>query len=72
MTGLDLIGGAASGAAGGMRIRGGVNLEVADNFSFNLNASAGFWKGEEFDSVQSTLGQNGLVPQISAGTVFLF
>ena len=58
--------------ATGARIRTGMDIPIASNFSFNVNLSLGFWSGEEFKQVQANLEESGAVPQFSAGTAFLF
>lgn len=63
---------AAGGMATGLRARVGVDLLVADNIALNLNGSAGFWSGKDFDKVARDMETSGLVPQLSAGTVFRF
>jgi hypothetical protein len=62
----------SGGLAMGLRARGGLNILVADNLGLNLNASAGFWTGKNFESVKKDFGKTGLVPQGSAGAVVLF
>jgi hypothetical protein len=62
----------ATGAAGGLRIRGGTNLILADTLGLNINLSTGFWRGKDFDKVQLGLNESGFVPHLSAGTTFYF
>ena len=56
----------------GFRARGGVDFVLAENFGLNLNAAVGMWAGTEFYRVEEGLQNTALVPQISAGTLFLF
>lgn len=58
--------------APGLRARGGFDYMVTDAFGLNLNVSAGFWYGSEFEVVQRDLQPLGGVPSISAGTTILF
>ncbi|MBM75861.1 MAG: hypothetical protein CMK59_10710 [Proteobacteria bacterium] len=60
------------GVATGFRARGGVDFGIADNLSFNLNTSLGLWSGDGFQYVQQDLTASSFIPQISAGTVFIF
>jgi hypothetical protein len=60
------------GVAIGLRARGGADFHVTDVFGFNLNVSAGMWSGQQFQSIQDGFGNTGIVPQFSAGTIFLF
>lgn len=62
----------ASSVATGLRARGGVDFIVTDGFGINLNVSAGIWNGEDFAAVQQDLTTNGLVPQLSGGTILRF
>ncbi len=62
----------AGGVAVGMRARGGSDFMVAERFGFNLNLSAGFWSGQNFETVQREFDRSAMVPQISGGTVFTF
>lgn len=56
----------------GGRARGGVDFLVVDNFGFNLNLAAGVMYGSEFDRLDASLEDFGLVPSASAGTVLRF
>ncbi len=58
--------------APGVRFRTGFDYMISSSFGLNLNASAGFWYGKEFDTVQAGVEDFGVVPQVSAGTVLLF
>lgn len=62
----------ASGAATGLRIRGGVDLMVNETFGFNLNGALGIWSGKEFDQLDAEFATSAMVPQFSAGTVVAF
>ena len=62
----------ASSVATGLRARGGIDFIVTDGFGINLNVSAGVWNGEDFAAVQQDLSTNGLVPQLSGGTILRF
>jgi hypothetical protein len=73
--GLQIIPGVvkdAGGVAIGLRARGGADFAVTDVFGFNLNIAAGMWSGQQFQEIQSGFGASALVPQFSAGTIFLF
>ena len=56
----------------GARGRAGLNLMVAKNFGFNLNAAVGFWQGKNWGIIQQEVKKSGFLPQVSAGTVFAF
>ena len=58
--------------APGLRARGGFDYMITDAFALNLNLSAGFWYGSEFEIVQKDLQPLGGVPSISLGTTILF
>jgi len=58
--------------ATGARVRGGLDILLADSFALNLNISYGRWSGKDFDAVQRDLADTGTVPQVSAGTVLRF
>jgi hypothetical protein len=62
----------ADSIATGLRARGGIDFIVTEGFGINLNVSAGFWSGEDFEAVQQDLSTNGLVPQLSGGTILRF
>jgi hypothetical protein len=62
----------AQGAAIGLRIRGGMDIMVSDNFGFNLNGALGIWSGKEFDKLEDDFSSSAMVPQLSAGTVIAF
>lgn len=62
----------ASGAAIGLRIRGGVDIMVSDVFGFNVNGAMGIWSGKEFDQLDEEFSSSAMVPQFSAGTVVAF
>jgi hypothetical protein len=62
----------ATGLAVGLRARGGLNYLVSDGFGLNMNLSAGFWSGKNFDTVARDFSNAAGVPQISAGAVVLF
>ena len=62
----------ATGAATGLRIRGGVDLMVNESFGFNLNGALGIWSGKEFDQLDDEFSTSAMVPQFSAGTVVAF
>jgi hypothetical protein len=62
----------ADSIATGLRARGGIDFIVTEGFGINLNVSAGFWSGEDFEAVQQDLSANGLVPQLSGGTILRF
>ena len=62
----------AGGMAVGFRARLGLDLMVADNAGLNINGSAGYWSGSEFETVARDMTSSGGVPQLSAGTVFRF
>lgn len=63
--------GQASWATGG-RVRGGVDLMVADNFGFNFNVGVGAWHGADWAIVQRDTKATGILPQVNAGTVIAF
>ncbi len=56
----------------GARLRAGADFMLADSFGLNLNLSAGILWGDKFDETQAEIKDFGLIPQISAGTVFQF
>ena len=58
--------------APGLRARGGFDYMFTDAFGLNLNLSAGFWYGSEFEVVQKDLQPLGGVPSVSVGTTILF
>jgi hypothetical protein len=60
------------GVAIGLRARGGADFAVTDVFGFNINIAAGMWSGQQFQQIQEDFGASALVPQFSAGTIFLF
>ena len=62
----------AQGAAIGIRVRGGLDIMMSDNFGFNLNGAVGIWSGKEFDQLDDEFSTSALVPQFSAGTVIAF
>lgn len=62
----------ASGAAIGLRVRGGFDYMVADNFGLNINAALGIWSGKEFDRLDAEFSTSAMVPQLSMGTVVAF
>ena len=62
----------ASGAAIGLRIRGGVDIMINDVFGFNVNGAMGIWSGKEFDQLDEEFTSSAMVPQFSAGTVIAF
>lgn len=62
----------AQGAAIGLRVRGGMDIMVSDNFGFNLNGALGIWSGKEFDKLEDDFSSSAMVPQLSAGTVIAF
>jgi len=73
--GLQIIPGVvkdSGGVAIGLRARGGADFAVTDVFGFNVNVAAGLWSGQQFEQIQDDFGTSALVPQISAGTIFLF
>ena len=73
--GLQIIPGVvkdSGGVAIGLRARGGADFAVTDVFGFNVNVAAGLWSGQQFQQIQDGFGTSALVPQISAGTIFLF
>jgi hypothetical protein len=73
--GLQIIPGVVKdegGVAIGLRARGGADFAVTDVFGFNVNVAAGMWSGQQFQQIQSGFGASALVPQFSAGTIFLF
>jgi hypothetical protein len=48
---------------------------VSDRFGFNVNLAYGGWRGDAWGAVASsneTIGDSGVVPQFSAGTVISF
>ena len=73
--GLQIIPGVVKdqgGVAIGLRARGGADFAITDAFGFNVNVAAGMWSGEQFKQIQDGLRASALVPQFSAGTIFLF
>jgi len=58
--------------AGGGRFRTGIDLMVIPNFGFNLNASVGAWTGANWGIIEQGVGTAGILPEVSAGTVFAF
>jgi hypothetical protein len=62
----------AQGAAIGLRVRGGLDIMVNENFGFNLNGALGIWTGREFDQLDDEFSSSAMVPQFSAGTVVAF
>ncbi len=58
--------------AAGVRARAGVDLMVSSQFGFNVNLSAGMWSGSRWGEVEPDIGNSGVLPQISAGTVVTF
>lgn len=62
----------ASGIAMGGRARVGTDVMVSDQMGINLNVAFGGWTGETWDRVHDSLGNTGILPQVSAGTVFTF
>ena len=62
----------SSSMAMGLRLRTGIDFPVADTLHFNINISAGFLSGADFQLVQADLQSFGALPQFSAGTSFLF
>ncbi|MBO85709.1 MAG: hypothetical protein CL927_10145 [Deltaproteobacteria bacterium] len=62
----------ASGAAIGLRVRGGLDYMVSDNFGLNINGALGIWSGKEFDRLDSEFSTSAMVPQLSMGTVVAF
>ena len=45
---------------------------LADSFGLNVNLGLGYLHGKEFDMVQQGVEDNGLLWQLSAGTLFAF
>jgi hypothetical protein len=58
--------------AGGARVRGGCDFMIIDNFGLNVNLAVGGWTGKNWSLIQDGVGQSGLLPQVSAGTVIAF
>jgi hypothetical protein len=56
----------------GTRARTGLNVMVSDNFGLNANVAMGFWTGKNWGLIQQDVKKSGMLPQISAGTVFAF
>lgn len=56
----------------GARGRAGLDLMVVRNFGINLNAGVGFWSGKDWVVIEKDVRNAGLLPQVSAGTVFAF
>ena len=73
--GLQIIPGVvkdSGGVAMGLRARGGADFAVTDVFGFNINVAAGLWSGQQFERIEDGFGTSAMVPQLSAGTIFLF
>jgi len=62
----------AGGMATGIRARGGADFLLSDSFGLNLNLSAGYWSGSQFESVDEGFSTSAMVPQLSTGTILLF
>jgi hypothetical protein len=45
---------------------------VARSFGINVNLSVGAWHGSRWRVIEEGIDTTGLLPQISAGTVFAF
>jgi len=58
--------------AGGARLRGGCDFMLVDNFGLNLNVGVGAWTGKNWSLIEEGVGQTGVLPQVSAGTVVAF
>jgi hypothetical protein len=58
--------------AGGGRVRTGADFMVIPNFGFNVNLAVGAWTGQNWGLIEQGVGKTGLLPEISAGTVFAF
>ena len=58
--------------AGGARLRGGCDFMIIDNFGLNLNVAIGAWTGQNWSLIEEGVGQTGVLPQVSAGTVVAF
>ncbi len=58
--------------AGGARLRGGCDFMIINNFGLNINLAVGGWTGKNWSLIQDGVGQSGLLPQVSAGTVIAF
>ncbi|MFT7518239.1 MAG: hypothetical protein ACI9MC_000369 [Kiritimatiellia bacterium] len=56
----------------GPRARAGADLMVVRNFGFNVNVAMGFWSGKDWVIIEKDVQNSGLLPQVSAGTVFAF
>lgn len=56
----------------GARVRAGADFMVAETFGLNLNLSGGILSGKEFEKIDPQVKNTGLLPQLSAGTVFSF
>lgn len=69
---VDPEGSALGSWAVGARARGGVDLMVVRNFGLNLNVAVGGWSGKDWEIIEKDVKNAGLVPQVSAGTVFAF
>ncbi|MEC8425077.1 MAG: hypothetical protein VX000_14935, partial [Myxococcota bacterium] len=62
----------SGGVALGLRARGGADFAITDVFGFNVNVAAGIWSGQQFQQIEDGFGAAAVVPQLSAGTIFLF
>lgn len=62
----------SGGVALGLRARGGADFAITEVFGFNINVAAGIWSGQQFQQIEDGFGAAAVVPQLSAGTIFLF
>ncbi len=56
----------------GARARGGLDLMLVRNFGLNVNVAMGFWTASDWEAIDVGVGNTGLLPQVSAGTVLAF
>ena len=61
-----------SSFAAGARARGGLDIMVTPQFGLNLNLAVGMWSGSRWGEVQEGIGNSGVLPQVSLGTVIAF
>jgi hypothetical protein len=56
----------------GARARAGADFMIASAFGLNLNVSAGFWHGKDWEIVQKDVKSTGILPQVSLGPLLAF
>lgn len=56
----------------GLRGRLGADFMLSKVFGLNINGAMGFWKGDNWEIIDTGVKNTGVLPQVSAGTVFSF